>query len=227
MDASAKMPVTRETSSDEAPGGSDTGAASSVWRSRLVLDGLAIAAGAAFAAVVVQPFGSPLTLACAVLWWIAVVAVVRSDLAALIIPDEASVAIAGLGLLYATGAAWQAGTDASGMLLAGAGAAGNGLVAFGLFWFVGYAFHAVCGREGLGFGDTKLAAASAIWLDPGDAAIALEVAALAAVAVLMLRRRKGSVRDLAVPFGAFLAPAGWLVFLVAPMIHAGAADLFP
>ena len=186
------------------------------------------------AAVLVPPLassdpgarGAPLLVLAAVLaWWGAVVMVVRSDLRDFVIPDGASLLIAGLGLAVAGGAPWLAGEGPDEAALAGLAALATGVAAFTVFALVGALFRRF-GREALGFGDVKLAGASAVWLAPADAALALEIAALGAVLALLATRRGGSLRDTAVPFGAFMAPAAWLVFVLAPPLRA-APGLLP
>lgn len=69
-------------------------------------------------------------------------------------------------------------------------------------------------REGLGFGDVKLAAAVGAWLPLDRIALCFGLASLAALAAVMLARLRGEAVDTStkVPFGAFLCPALWLVF---------------
>src|SRR5262249_57454028 len=72
------------------------------------------------------------------------------------------------------------------------------------------------GREGLGLGDVKLAGVAGVWLDWPAMPIAIEIAALGALAlyvaghVLGRRRIHAATR---LPFGLFLAPAIWLAWL--------------
>ena len=160
-------------------------------------------AGAALAVLVLPA----MTAALSILWWGAVLIVVRSDLAAFTIPDGASVAIAALGTIHAfvrtdiARLAWRAGAEA---LL-------GGLVAFAVFWSIKIAYRCWRGHDGLGFGDVKLAGACAVWLSATDQIIALEIAAASAAFLVVLRgsRRQGPL----IPFGAFLAPGAWLVFV--------------
>lgn len=189
------------------------------WRGSVAVDAIATLAGALASLPMVDRTASALPLAAAVLWWAVVVRVIRSDVENFIIPDSCSIAIAVLGLVQAVAGpmADHAGIAAT---LAGAGAAlATGVAGFVLFWLLGLAARRVTGREALGFGDVKLAGASAIWLNPGDAGLAVEVAALAAIALLLVRGRRGPVREVAVPFGAFLAPAAWAAFVFGPALH--------
>ena len=70
------------------------------------------------------------------------------------------------------------------------------------------------GREGLGLGDVKLAAAVGAWLPLALIPFCFALATCAAlVTVLFARLRGESVAATAkLPFGAFLCPALWLVF---------------
>lgn len=184
-----------------------------------------MAGGAALAVLIPGPAEWPFDGLCAALWWVAVVVVVRSDLERFIIPDEASLAIAVLGLLRATGGPLWAAASLPDALVGGGTAALNGAAGFALFWLVARVYRGFAGRDGLGFGDVKLAGASAIWLEPAEAALALEIAAVAGIMVLLLRRQSEPVRNVAVPFGAFLAPSAWLVFVSGPFMQA-ALDRF-
>jgi leader peptidase (prepilin peptidase) / N-methyltransferase len=73
------------------------------------------------------------------------------------------------------------------------------------------------GREGLGLGDVKLAAVAGVWLDWQAIPVAIEIAAVTALAVyatghILGRRRIHAATRL--PFGLFLAPAVWLAWLL-------------
>ena len=71
-------------------------------------------------------------------------------------------------------------------------------------------------REGMGLGDVKLAVVAGVWLDWTAIAGAVEVAAVAALAVTALHilRRQPITRATRVPFGLYFAPAIWLAWLV-------------
>ncbi len=72
------------------------------------------------------------------------------------------------------------------------------------------------GRDGLGLGDVKLAGVAGAWLDLTTVAVAIELAALAAIAAYALNaalRRRPLSATAFLPFGLFLAPAIWLGWL--------------
>ena len=180
------------------------------------LDVVAGTLGVAFAAIALGPIDAGFAAA----WWIVALVVVRSDLQHFIIPDKASGLIAMLGLAHAIVPALVGGAGVPAAIDAACYALAGGAVAFGLFWAVAAVYEWSRGRQGLGFGDVKLAGASALWLDTAGQGLALEVAALAAVAVVLLRGTGSERLRAAVPFGAFLAPAAWLAFVAGPMLRA-------
>jgi leader peptidase (prepilin peptidase)/N-methyltransferase len=73
------------------------------------------------------------------------------------------------------------------------------------------------GRHGIGLGDVKLAAVAGIWLDWSVMPIAVEIAALSALAVYALRRyvlRHPLRSSSRLPFGLYFAPAIWIGWLL-------------
>lgn len=127
------------------------------------------------------------------------------------IPDELTAASLGLGAIHAV----IAGSESAGLALALA--AFRGMVMALAFLAVRMVYHRLRGREGMGWGDVKLAGVAGVWLDWVTLPIAVEIAALAAIALYVLRQhvlsrpvRLGS----RLPFGLFLAPAIWLCWLL-------------
>jgi leader peptidase (prepilin peptidase) / N-methyltransferase len=70
------------------------------------------------------------------------------------------------------------------------------------------------GREGLGFGDVKLAAAVGAWLPLEAIPYCFGLAASAGLIAAALSRPKTPAADIKLPLGAFLCPALWLVFFL-------------
>lgn len=148
-------------------------------------------------------------------WWCLTLVIIKSDLENLIIPNWATLGVASLGFIYAAFCIGGVSSDLS----LGIDAIGV-VVARALLTFVGvagfaYAFKYIRGHECLGFGDVKLSGALAIWLNAYDLLVTLELACFAALALVALSylRNKRIFVDGVIPFGAFLAPAAWLVFL--------------
>lgn len=139
------------------------------------------------------------------------IAIAIVDSRRFIIPDELTAAALALGLLHAA----IQGPD--GVAQALAGAVIRGIVLTCAFWGLRTVYRHIRGREGIGLGDVKLASVAGVWLDWPMIPVAIEIAALAALAVYAVRLLfKGrAVRGTAkLPFGLFLAPAIWLCWLL-------------
>jgi leader peptidase (prepilin peptidase) / N-methyltransferase len=142
---------------------------------------------------------------------ILMIAIAIIDARRFIIPDELTAAALALGLLHAV-------IQEPDMVLQALSTAAlrGAVVALALFGLRGL-YRRVRGREGIGLGDVKLAGVAGVWLDWWTIPIAIEIAALAALAVYAtgLLYRGGSVRSMTkLPFGLFLAPAIWLSWLL-------------
>jgi leader peptidase (prepilin peptidase)/N-methyltransferase len=81
-------------------------------------------------------------------------------------------------------------------------------------WLVFHAFKLVTGKEGMGYGDFKLFAALGAWL--GWKVLPLVIvlsAATGAVLGILMIALKGRDRRTPMPFGPYLAAAGWLAMM--------------
>lgn len=193
----------------EDPAGISGNASSLLRRYRMELIASAIGTACVFTAL------HPAPAAFAATWWFIVLIVIRSDLDALLIPDTASLSIAFLGLAQVAAMTALSGqpTDACATELATALARGTAAIAF--LWTIRRTFRWMAGYDGLGLGDVKLMGAAGIWLTLQQQAIALELAALAALAGIYIARLRHTPSDeTVVPFGAFLAPMTWAVHVV-------------
>ncbi len=90
-----------------------------------------------------------------------------------------------------------------------------GAVAGYLFlWLVFHLFRLLTGKDGMGYGDFKLFAALGAWLGwqmlPLILLLSAGVGALVGIALILARRRG---RDIPIPFGPYLAGAGWVALL--------------
>jgi leader peptidase (prepilin peptidase)/N-methyltransferase len=81
-------------------------------------------------------------------------------------------------------------------------------------WLVFHAFRLVTGKEGMGYGDFKLFAALGAWLGWKllPLVILLSAASGAVLGILMIVLR-GRDRSVPMPFGPYLAAAGWLAMM--------------
>jgi leader peptidase (prepilin peptidase)/N-methyltransferase len=90
-------------------------------------------------------------------------------------------------------------------------------VMFGIFFAFRAGYYSLRGREGMGFGDVKLAAVAGVWLDWTDLPIAVDTAALSGLAWVLCNRAIGKEWKLTekLPLGLFFAPAIWACWLFA------------
>ena len=81
-------------------------------------------------------------------------------------------------------------------------------------WSVYQLFRLVTGKEGMGFGDFKLLAAIGAWLGwqalPVTIMLSSLVGAVVGVSLILIRGRD---RNIPIPFGPYIAAAGWLAML--------------
>jgi leader peptidase (prepilin peptidase)/N-methyltransferase len=180
-------------------------------RAQVAAHGGTIVAMAATAAVSLYLLALPVSIIAAVLAALAVfIAVV--DLEYLVIPDIANLALLVQGVVLSVIDAAPGGVPmALADMLARCAAAGAVLLS------LRYVYLRRAGVEGLGLGDVKLAAAGATLLAWPTLPIALLVASaggLLAIASRSVTHRKWPDRKAEIPFGAFLAPAIWIAFLL-------------
>jgi leader peptidase (prepilin peptidase) / N-methyltransferase len=150
-----------------------------------------------------------------------VLAIAWIDAHRFIIPDELTLAALVLGLVHAGLDPWPEGWSA---VFASIGAALlRGAVLAGCFFALRALYGRLRGREGIGLGDVKLAGAGGVWLAWSTIPVAIEIAALAALTVYVVRQIAGG-RVISVtarmPFGLFLAPAIWLGWLLETTLFA-------
>lgn len=81
-------------------------------------------------------------------------------------------------------------------------------------WSVYWLFKLTTGKEGMGYGDFKLMAALGAWLGWQSLPLLLLISAgVGAVAGLLLIATSRQARDQPMPFGPYIALAGWLALL--------------
>jgi leader peptidase (prepilin peptidase)/N-methyltransferase len=132
-----------------------------------------------------------------------------------VVPNVLSAGGLALGVIHAAVASPDSNFEGSLMAL------WRAALAAGLFLLVRIAYRRLRGRDGLGFGDVKLAGAAGAWLSLPMLAISIEIAAVTALAAYVFRQRKRArvLRAAGrIPFGAFFAPAIWLGWILDTMI---------
>lgn len=155
-------------------------------------------------AVIVWRLGPTLpALAGLVFTWF-LVALSGIDFRTQLLPDQMTFPLLWLGLLLALLPMFVPATSSI------IGAALGYLSLWSVYWM----FKLLTGKEGMGHGDFKLLAALGAWMGPVSllpiVLLSSLIGALVGVALIVTRRHD---RDVPMPFGPFIAAAGWVWFV--------------
>lgn len=121
-----------------------------------------------------------------------------------LLPDSLTLPLLWLGLLLSLATVF---VDAHASIIGAA-------VGYLLLWSVYWLFKLVTGKEGMGYGDFKLLAALGAWMGwqaiPLIVLLSSLVGALVGISLILFRGRD---RQLPIPFGPYLAAAGWIAMM--------------
>lgn len=155
-------------------------------------------------AFVVHHFGLTVQAGFAILLTWALIVLTFIDLDHQLLPDDIVLPILWLGLGLSI---LQIYTNPVDSII---GAIGGYLV----FWCVFHVFRILTGKEGMGHGDFKLMALLGAWLGwqylPLIVLISTLVGSIIGITIMIARKAKS---DLAIPFGPYIAIAGWIALL--------------
>jgi leader peptidase (prepilin peptidase)/N-methyltransferase len=170
-------------------------------------------------AAVAWHFGFGFEAACALLLTWFLIPLTGIDLDHQLLPDVLTLPLVWLGLLAslfhdpASGAALPV-SPRDAILGAAAG--------YLFLWGVFHAFKLLTGKEGMGYGDFKLFAALGAWMGwqmlPLILLLSAAVGAIVGIALVVFRKQG---REVPIPFGPYLAGAGWIAALWGPQIVGG------
>jgi leader peptidase (prepilin peptidase)/N-methyltransferase len=143
-----------------------------------------------------------------VLTWF-LIALAFIDLDTQLLPDSLTLPLLWLGLVCSLGVTAIGPRDAILGAIAG----------YLSLWSVYHLFRLATGKEGMGYGDFKLFAALGAWFGwPMLLPIVLLAAGVGAVTGIALILVLGRDRNVPIPFGPFLAAAGWLALMFGPAV---------
>lgn len=149
------------------------------------------------------------TLAALILTWSLLAAAVI-DMQHQLLPDAIVLPILWLGLL----------ANLFGLFATATSALIGAMAGYMALWLVFQLFRLATGKEGMGYGDFKLLALLGAWLGwqylPAVIVIASAVGALSGIAMMAGGRM---TRNVPIPFGPFLAAAGWLALIWGPALN--------
>jgi leader peptidase (prepilin peptidase)/N-methyltransferase len=160
--------------------------------------------GAIVAIISIYCFGVSLAaLGAAGLGW-ALIALAGIDLDHHLLPDSITMPLLWAGLIL----------NLSGTYAPLENAVIGAIAGYLILWAVYWAFKLATGKEGMGYGDFKLLAALGAWTGwqqlPVIILLASAVGAILGIALILAKRQD---RSQPIPFGPFLATAGWLALL--------------
>ena len=147
----------------------------------------------------VFPLSAALLGAIAFTWALLVLTMIDMDHT--LLPDNITLPLLWMGLLFNVADTYVSLQDA----VLGA------ILGYLLLWSVYWLFKLVTGKEGMGYGDFKLLAALGAWLGwqalPLIILLSSLVGAVIGIALIVI---KGRGREVPLPFGPYLAAAGWI-----------------
>lgn len=173
-------------------------------------------------ALVAWRFGFGIEAAAAILMTWTLIAISMIDIDHQIIPDSISLPLMWIGLFLAL---FHPMASAQILFIEPASAIIGALAGYLSLWSIYHLFRLVTGKEGMGYGDFKLLAALGAWLGYQMLPLIILLSAVVGAAVgisLMVFKRHG--RDIPIPFGPYLAAAGWIAMMYGPDIVNGYLD---
>ena len=167
-------------------------------------------------------FGWPACAALVLTWYL--IALTFIDIDHQLLPDSLTLPLLWLGLLLSLWSAQAAGLPVPVDTRSSVIGAMAGYVSL---WSVYHLFRLLTGKDGMGYGDFKLFAALGAWLGwQMLLPIILIAAGTGAMVGLGMIIMRGHDRSAPIPFGPFLAGAGWLILMFGRPIVSGYLGLF-
>jgi len=165
-------------------------------------------------------FGWEAVAAIALTW--SLIAMTVIDLDKMIIPDSISLPLLWAGLALSL---FHPVEGAERLFIDPKSSIVGALAGYLSLWSIYQLFRLLTGKEGMGYGDFKLLAALGAWLGwqmlPLIIMLSAVVGAVVGVSMIVLVRHD---RNIPIPFGPYLAAAGWIALLYGPQIIAAYLD---
>ena len=121
-----------------------------------------------------------------------------------LLPDSITLPFLWLGLLV----------NSFGLFVPLSDAVWGAIAGYLILWSVYWSFKLLTGKEGMGYGDFKLLAAFGAWMGWQALPVIILLSALSGIAVTLLQMLiAGRSRHQPIPFGPYLAIAGWIALL--------------
>jgi len=167
-------------------------------------------------------FSWPALAALALTWFL--LALTFIDIDHQLLPDSLTLPLLWLGLFASL---WSAQAGAAVVPVDSRSSLIGAMAGYASLWSVYHLFRLATGKEGMGYGDFKLFAALGAWLGwQMLLPVILIAAAVGAVGGILLISLRGQSRTTPIPFGPFLAAAGWLMLMFGRPLVAKYLSLF-
>lgn len=151
-----------------------------------------------------------------ILTW-SLIALTVIDIDTYLLPDDITLPLLWLGLII----------NSFGVFTDLPSALWGAIAGYMSLWLVYQTFKLVTGKEGMGFGDFKLLAALGAWMGwqmlPQIILLSSLVGAVIGIAMIIMRGRD---KNIPIPFGPYLAIAGWIAFIWGDTINQTYLKLF-
>ena len=155
-------------------------------------------------ALVAWHFGVSWACAGALLLTWSLIALTFIDVDQQLLPDKMTLPLVWLGLLFNLFGVF---TDLSSSVV-------GAIAGYLSLWSIYHLFRIVTGKEGMGYGDFKLLAALGAWLGwqylPMIVLLSSLVGAVIGITLVLLKQHQ---REIPIPFGPYLAAAGWIALI--------------
>lgn len=152
--------------------------------------------------LLVFPLGWQLAAMLLFTWLLVAMSVIDFDHK--ILPDSLTLGLLWLGLLV----------NSQGLFVDLHSAVYGAIAGYGILWLVFWLFKLITGKEGMGYGDFKLLAALGAWLGVGSLPLIIllssVVGAVIGIALVLIQGRD---KNIPIPFGPYLAIAGYITAL--------------
>jgi len=159
---------------------------------------------------VICVFGATITgLTALVLTW-CLIALTMIDFDTQLLPDSITLPLVWLGLIV----------NYFGLFTTLEAALWGAVAGYLFLWSIYWLFKLLTGKEGMGYGDFKLLSALGAWFGwaylPQIILLSACVGALVGIALMFIKRRG---KDIPIPFGPYLAAAGWIALIWGDQIN--------
>jgi leader peptidase (prepilin peptidase)/N-methyltransferase len=162
-------------------------------------------------AVVLWKFGPTWAALAALFFTWALIAAAGIDLRTQLLPDQLTLPLLWLGLLLAL----------IPLFVDPRSAIGGAAIGYLALWCVYWVFKLLTGKEGMGYGDFKLLGALGAWMGPlALLPIVLLSSLIGAIVGVIALRLRNQDHSTPIPFGPFLAAAGWVWFVFGDSLFA-------